>query len=215
MNISILSSDPGHAVIAPLRTWMQAMADRGHKVVLVFDKADLVAGDILFLVSCHQMLRDADRARFKTCLVLHASDLPQGRGWSPHVWAIAGGSKRITVCLLEACDPVDSGPVWLRSSFDLEGHELLPEISAHLFAHEVALMTRAVEEYDSVVPQLQPSVLTQPLRRRTPADSELDPAKSLAEQFDLLRVVDNERFPAFFRFRGHSYVIKIEKTNHG
>ena len=35
--------------------------------------------------------------------------------------------------------------------------------------------------------------------------------KSLAELFDRLRVADNERYPAFFTHRGHTYVLKISK----
>ena len=31
-------------------------------------------------------------------------------------------------------------------------------------------------------------------------------------QFDLLRVVDTERYPAFFDCRGRRYIVKIEKA---
>ena len=48
--------------------------------------------------------------------------------------------------------------------------------------------------------------------RRTPKDSELNPAKTIAEQFDLLRVADSQRYPAFFYYRGHRYLIKLEKS---
>ena len=46
---------------------------------------------------------------------------------------------------------------------------------------------------------------------RKPEDSRIDPAKPLAEQFDLLRTVDNESYPAFFTHRGATYLLKIEK----
>jgi methionyl-tRNA formyltransferase len=46
--------------------------------------------------------------------------------------------------------------------------------------------------------------------RRRPADSRLDPEKSIAAQFDLLRVVDNEKYPAFFEYRGKKFQLKIE-----
>ena len=46
--------------------------------------------------------------------------------------------------------------------------------------------------------------------RRRPADSRLDPELSLAEQFNLLRVVDNERYPAFFQWRGRSYILNLQ-----
>ena len=46
-------------------------------------------------------------------------------------------------------------------------------------------------------------------RRRRPADSRLDPERTLAEQFELLRVVDNDRYPAFFEWRGRRYELNI------
>jgi spore coat polysaccharide biosynthesis predicted glycosyltransferase SpsG len=38
---------------------------------------------------------------------------------------------------------------------------------------------------------------------------------SIAEQFDLLRVVDPEHYPAFFDYRGKRYIIKMEKADSG
>ena len=46
-------------------------------------------------------------------------------------------------------------------------------------------------------------------RRRTPKDSAFDPSRTLAEQFDLLRVVDSDRYPAFFAFRDREYTIHL------
>ena len=46
--------------------------------------------------------------------------------------------------------------------------------------------------------------------RRRPADSQLAPERTLAEQFDLLRVVDNNRYPAFFEWRGRRYQLQIQ-----
>ena len=47
--------------------------------------------------------------------------------------------------------------------------------------------------------------------RRTPKDSELDINKSIEEQFNLLRIVDNNYYPAFFIRKGTKYILKIEK----
>ncbi|MFO7736161.1 MAG: hypothetical protein R6W70_08115, partial [bacterium] len=51
--------------------------------------------------------------------------------------------------------------------------------------------------------------------KRTPADSELDVDKTIAEQFDLLRTVNNRDFPAFFRYRGERYTMRITKKGRG
>lgn len=213
MTIAILTTDPKHPVVGPLQRWRSEMIARGHDVALAFDKKELGTGDMLYLVSCGQIIGAAERAKFRHVLVLHASDLPKGRGWSPHIWAILNGASRITLSLMEAADPVDSGAIWLKTTFDLEGHELLPDINAKLFAAELALMTRAVENLDAIRPIPQAGDAEPCLRRRKPEDSRLDPEKTLAEQFDLLRVVDNDRYPAFMDYRGARYLLKIEKAN--
>jgi methionyl-tRNA formyltransferase len=212
MKISILCTDPNHPVINSLRDWMTEIASKGHFPSLVYDKVELCGGDILFLVSCSQMIRDSEREKYKAILVLHASDLPKGRGWSPYIWAILGGENQITVSLLEASEPVDSGDIWLKTTFALEGHELLPEINEKLFAAELSLMTQAVEQFESIVPVPQQGDPGPYMTKRSPADSQLDPLKTIAEQFDLLRVVDSERYPAFFDYRGTRYLVKIEKV---
>jgi len=191
---------------------MAEISSKGHFPALVYDKAELCGGDILFLVSCGQMIRDTEREKYKAILVLHASDLPKGRGWSPYIWAILGGQNQITVSLLEASEPVDSGDIWLKTTFALEGHELLPEINEKLFAAELSLMTQAVEQFESIVPVPQQGDPGPYMTKRSPADSQLDPLKTIAEQFDLLRVVDSERYPAFFDYRGTRYLVKIEKV---
>ena len=213
MKISVLCTDPAHPVFAPLRQWASDMQAQGHEVLLCHEKRELADGDLLFLVSCSQIIDEAERRKFRATLVLHASDLPAGRGWSPHVWSILDGSDRVTVCLLEAAEPVDSGAVWFRTHFTLQGHELLPEINARLFAAELALMTRAVREFGAVEPLAQRGQPGPRLPRRTPEHSRLDVHKTIAEQFELLRVVDNRRFPAFFDFRGKRYRVTIEKAD--
>ena len=47
--------------------------------------------------------------------------------------------------------------------------------------------------------------------RRTPKDSQLDVNKTIAEQFNLLRVCDNLRYPAYFEYMGNKYILKIFK----
>ena len=49
-------------------------------------------------------------------------------------------------------------------------------------------------------------------RRRTPNDSELNINKTLKLQFNLLRVVDNERYPAFFKHKNNKYILKVYKV---
>ena len=47
--------------------------------------------------------------------------------------------------------------------------------------------------------------------RRTPENSRIDLDLPLRDQFNLLRVVDNQRYPAFFDLSGYRYYIQIRK----
>ena len=69
---------------------------------------------VFFLISFLHIVKKEIRHRFKHTLVIHASDLPVGKGWSPHIWEILKGNNKITVSLLEAEDKVDSGNIWKK-----------------------------------------------------------------------------------------------------
>jgi methionyl-tRNA formyltransferase len=209
LNVAILCTDPAHPVNAWLEEWRRAVADRA-RVGIYRDYRELTGGDLLFLVSCHQIVRKPTRDLFKHALVLHASDLPRGRGMSPHIWQIIEGKTEITLTLLEANDPLDSGDIWAQRRICFEGYELYDEINAKVFAAEVELMTWALDNWDRVEPMPQTGEPTY-YRKRTPEDSRIDPQRPLIESFNLLRVADPVRYPAFFEIGGRKFKIRIER----
>lgn len=210
MKISVLSSSKKHPIFLTLVHW-QKKHEGNHEIEIVQSSQKLTGGDVLFLISCGEIIKKDVRDRYKATLVIHASNVPEGRGMSPHIWQIIEGKNLITVTLLEAEDKLDSGAIWTQRELHLEGHELYKEINDKLFAIESELMDFAVENFKTITPTKQRDVDPTYYRKRTPEDSRIDPDKSISEQFDLLRVADNERFPAFFELRGHCYRVCIEK----
>ena len=210
MKLSILCSSRQHPVYRHLENWV-ALKRRKHEVELKNRAADLSGGDILFLISCHELISPQVRKRYAAALVIHASDVPKGRGWSPLVWQILEGQNNITVTMMEAADMVDSGDIWGQTQISLSGSELLDEINELLFAAELKLMDEAIQGFERIVPRPQNREVATFYRRRTIEDSRLDVHKTLAEQFDLLRICDPERYPCYFDYRGRRYKLKIEK----
>lgn len=211
MKITVLCSDPNHPVNGYLLRWI-AKHQTEHQISLVRSKNELTSGQILFLISCSEIISSTNRTAYTATLVLHASDLPQGRGWSPHIWQIIGGAEQIALSLLEAEDAVDSGRLWHQIKFPLPKHALWNEINDKLFSAELELMDFAVEKFDSMIPvsqrtDIEPSYFP----KRKPADSRIDPYDSIASQFDHIRVCDPQRFPAYFELYGHQYKLTLEK----
>ncbi len=210
MKISIISSEPNHPIRPWLEEWMCAQSTC-HDIELVEKVSQVSGGDILFLISCHEMVNAAVRGRYRATLIVHASDLPKGRGWSPHIWQILEGSNCVKVTLLEAEDELDTGAIWAQREISLLGTELFDEINDLLFSTEISLINDAVIGLGQIKPRKQDLVAPSYYRRRGPGDSRIDPNLPLSEQFDILRVADPQRFPAFFEWRGCRYEIQIKK----
>jgi len=184
---------------------------RGDDAVLARSHDQISKGAVAFYLGCVRITPKEVLARNRRNLVVHASDLPMGRGFSPMTWLVLEGESEIPVCLLEAADEVDAGAVIYRSHISLRGTELIDELRAMLGEMHVDLCLRYLNETQPPEGVDQQGVPTYYPRRR-PLDSRLDPAKSIAEQFNLLRVVDNDRYPAFFEYLGQRYRLKIEKV---
>ena len=74
-------------------------------------------------------------------------------------------------------------------------------------------MNFAIENYNTVEPKKQPNFGGVYWSKRSPKDSLIDINKTLADQFDLIRVCDSKRFPAYFYKEGVKFNIVIEKNN--
>jgi methionyl-tRNA formyltransferase len=187
-----------------------ALQQRGHALRWIHEPARLASGDVCLLLSCGRLLSAEQLAMHRYNLVIHESDLPRGQGWSPMTWQILEGASRIPISLFEAVADLDAGPIHLQTSINLNGTEVVDEWRQLQAEATINLCLQWVDRYLELIDAARPQH-GEPshYRRRRPADSRLDPERTLAEQFELLRVVDNDRYPAFFEWRGRRYCLDI------
>jgi methionyl-tRNA formyltransferase len=185
----------------------------GHTVSTVYDAEEIPKGDLLFILGFTFVLPPEILLQNTHNLVVHESELPKGRGWTPIAWLVEGGSNRIPLTMIEAEKRVDAGQVYLRSEVSLEGHELVNEIRALVMGEIIEMCKRFVDCYEEVVSKARGQEgEASYFPRRNRESSRLNPAMTIAEQFDKLRIVDNHNYPAFFDYRGKRYTLKIEKA---
>lgn len=205
-------SDAGSWINASVPELLLGWLADGHSVTWAHAAGDLPGGDLCFYLSYGRIVDAPTRARYRNNLVVHESDLPKGRGWSPMSWQVLEGADRIPVTLLEAVDELDAGPIYLQEWIDLTGHELTLEWRRLQANSTYRLCRYFVAQYPAILEQARKQEGdTTIYHRRRPKNSELDPTKSLTEQFNLLRVVDNDNYPAFFEVAGKRYILRIEK----
>lgn len=196
------------AIPALLYRWL---AD-GHHVNWVSNADELPGGDLCFFLSYGRIVGAEIRGRYRNCLVVHASDLPKGDGWSPASWLILEGAERIPVTLLEAVDQVDAGPIYSQEWLELDGTELIDDLHALLADATVRLARNFVAGYpDTLLEAREQTGEPSSYPRRRPKDSEVDPSRPLAELFNHLRIADNDHYPVYFRHLNAEYRLRINR----
>lgn len=187
------------------------LRDAGDDAFLCQSYDKIETGGVAFYLSCHELASKEILAKNKVNLTIHASELPKGRGWSPLTWQILEGLNSIPVCLFHTDEKVDSGSIIYLEKMEFDGSELIDEMRRKLAEISIDLCKRYLSEPAPPAGYHQQGEPTYYSRRR-PEDSELNIEKSISDQFDLLRVVDNERYPAYFYHNGQKYLLKISKS---
>lgn len=171
--------------------------------------SEIKNGDILFILSCDKVLKKEELSRNKNNIVIHAGDLPKDRGWSPLTWQVERGKNSIPITLFEAFADVDAGKYYLKASIKLNGTELIDEIREK----QTKMTIKMIKKYLSRYPMKTKSQRGGPSynRKRMQDDYKLDINKSIASQFNKMRVADNERYPLYFIKGNNKYILKIYK----
>lgn len=170
---------------------------------------DEVSGqDIVFILGYTKILNSDFLKRNRLNVVSHESNLPLGKGFAPVQWQILEGEKNIPICLIEASDPVDSGDVLFKSFFELTGYELYDEIRQRQATKTFEIISEFLGMYPNIIRKKQRGRASFYPKRR-PTDNQLNVDKSLREQFNLLRIGNNNEWPSHFYIDGHKYLVKI------
>lgn len=91
-----------------------------------------------------------------------------------------------------------------------KGNELLAELHQRQGETTVEMCLDFVSNYPEILLHARPQKGEESFYpQRTPKDSKLDINSTIKEQFNLLRVVDNKKYPAWFEYRGKKYRIEI------
>lgn len=197
------------ALAATLRVW-------GHEVTSLHAFDRVHSYDFAFLLSCSEIVPEKYLALNRHNLVVHESALPAGKGWSPLTWQILEGRDAIPITLFEAVAAVDAGRIYLQRTMHFDGTELVDDLRRVQGEATVALCLDFVKGYTRILAQAREQTGAESFYpRRRPADSRLDLDKTLREQINLLRVVDNERYPAFFEWKGQRYRLAVTRMDEG
>ncbi|WP_335904147.1 methionyl-tRNA formyltransferase [Shewanella algae] len=179
----------------------------------VFNSDDISdSNDLLFILSCVKLVPDSTLGKSKNNIVIHASDLPAGKGFSPLQWQIRNGFDSIILTLFEAVKDVDAGEVYIKEKLEFEGNELLPELRKKMALKIIDMCVNFIVNFKKIksFPQVGKETF---FRRLDVSDDELDPAKTINELMDQLRSADFEKYPPYFYFKGRKFFLRLSSDD--
>lgn len=208
MIITILTDDEKSWFIQFGNELKNELVKSGHDVIYIFDKKNIREGDICFILSCTGIIETNYLSRNQNNIVVHASDLPKGKGFSPLQWQILEGKDEIVITLFEAAARVDAGPYYFKDKIKFNGTELYDELRLVLGSKIIEMCLHYTANKNKLIPTEQTGEETF-YKKRSATDDEIDPAKTIAEHFNHFRIADNENHPLYFKYLGKSYILKI------
>jgi len=209
MNIAILTSP---------NQWFVSYVEKLNKEIVnsqvFFDHKKMNGNyDVVFILSYHKIIKQEYLSNNKHNIVIHASALPNGKGWAPMFWQILEGKNKIPFTMFEASEDVDDGDIYMQKTLTLSGYELNYKLRKKQAEFIINMCIDFLDNYDDLEISTKQIGKESFYKKRTAKDSELDINKTIQEQFNLLRIVDNNDYPAFFYKDDKKYIIKIEEAN--
>ncbi len=146
---------------------------KGYITAVFENHSDVDDAEIVFVLSYFQKIPADFFKKHTHTLIVHESDLPKGRGWSPLFWQILEGENEIPIVLFGANEGIDKGDIYLKDTITLEGHELHNEIREKQADKTIELCLRFLSEYENIKPVKQEGGSTS-YDRRSAKNSRLD-----------------------------------------
>jgi len=162
---------------------------------------------LIVLWNYHRIIKDA--AKYRNVVVIHSSDLPEGRGWAPIYHSFKEEKKEYVMSAILAATEVDAGDIIMRARFQIEDgytasfvRELDQEVS-------LMMVTKILNQWpDGIASGIQQSGVSSYHVRRFPKDNEIDISKPLKTLLPHLRGLESNN-PAYFFLNKVKYLIDV------
>jgi len=203
------------AILTSPKQWFEPFARKLSlklSAPLFYDYCLIKNFDLVFILSYHKLIPAKNLTQNKHNIVIHASNLPKGKGWSPLFHQVIAGKRKIVFSVFEANKNCDSGRIYLKKTLKLNGLELYEELRVKQAEFTIKLCLEVVK-YKKFKKSYKQKGKESFYPKRSPKDSQLDTSKSIDELFNLLRTCSNEEFPAFFYKNGKKFILKIYKAS--
>ena len=166
--------------------------------------------DLLFILGFTKKIKLEKLKNCKNKFIIHESDLPKGRGFSPVKNQILKKNYKIKCCLIECVDKIDGGDIYEYDHLIIGKNDLYDDIRLKQFKISVKLIEKLLKKYPEIKGKKQIGKPTYYKRFNEKSD-EINISKNIGSLFNLLRSTDYTKHQNYFFMNGKKYFIRISK----
>ena len=189
--------------------------------------------DLIISFGYRDIINNEIISHFKNPIInLHLSGFPFNKGAHPNFWSFIDNTPS-GISIHEIDGGIDTGKIIYQKKidFDLSNNKkklnfyntysfLFKEIENLFMKNIDELINNKFNSYAQIgngschrkkIFVKKQKGRSSYFKKRTKKDSEININKNIKSQFNLLRIVDNDNYPAFFKFKKNVYIIKIFK----
>ena len=123
-----------------------------YRVKLIFSHKSLKkSNDIIFYLGYDKLVSAKYLSLSQINLVVHESDLPKDKGWSPVTWGVLKGKNQFIATLFKPDERVDSGNFFLKKRFIIHKDCLIDEIRKKQFGVTKLLINEFLRKYPKIL----------------------------------------------------------------
>jgi methionyl-tRNA formyltransferase len=152
---------------------------------------------------------------FQPAINIHPTLLPRYRGPTSGAYILINNERESGSTVHHMTSQMDRGDIVLQSRVPLTPFDTIRSMQRKVYALEQELLVNALAALENGVKPItqDESQASEFSKKRTPADSELDPSKPLIDLVNQIRACDPREYPAFFIYNGQKITVQLQRLD--
>ncbi len=167
--------------------------------------------DCLLSIGFPYIINENVLTAFKYAINIHPTLLPKYRGPTSGAYILINNEQESGSTVHHMTREMDKGDIIAQSIVNLTPFDTIKSMQRKVYAREPDLIVKAIQKLilgHEAIPQNEANA-SEYQKRRRPEDSQINPNTPLIDLVNNIRACDEEKFPAFFMYKGHKVCIKL------
>ena len=166
--------------------------------------------ELLFLLGLTKKINLKKYKNINKAFLIHESNLPKGRGFSPVKHQILEKKDKIKCCLISCDEKIDTGKIYKYDFLKIKKTDLYDDIKKKQFLISMKMIKKILNDYPFLKSKEQKGKPTY-YRKFTSEDDQININLSIKDEFNKIRSTDYINHQNYFYYKNKKFFQRISK----